>query len=81
MIEDGNEHDIVATSIVTSSKPSATSCSCQIHAYFSHEKKPIHLLNLDPFPKESHETEVEYKVVTPSIFSSSESLEFFVMLH
>ena len=42
---------------------------------------PTHLLKLDLFPKESQETEVESMVVTPSVFSSSESLEFFTIVH
>jgi len=38
-------------------------------------------VNLDLFPKESQETEVESIVVTPSISSSNESLELFAMVH
>ena len=38
-------------------------------------------MNLDLFPKESQETEVESIVVTPSISSSNESLELFAMVH
>ena len=41
----------------------------------------VHLLNLNPFSKESQEIEVELIVVAPSVSSSSESLEFFVMVH
>jgi len=54
---------------------------CQTHTYFSHEEKSVHLLNLDPFPKESLKTEVESIVVTPNVFSSNESLEFFAVIH
>jgi len=60
MIEDGIEHETVVASVITSNKPSE-SChiDCQIHTYFSHEKKSTHLLKLNLFPKESQETEVE----------------------
>ena len=54
---------------------------CQIHTSFSYEKKPVHLLNLDPFSKESRETEIASIVVTPTISFSSESLDFFAMVH
>jgi len=83
MIEDMIEHETVATNIVTSSKPLDSSrADCQIHTYFSHEeKKPVHLLNLDSFPKESPEIEVESIVVTSSISSFSESLELFAIVH
>ena len=54
VIEDGIEYETVTTSVVTSSESlESPRVNCQIHTYFSHEKKPIHLLNLDPFPKES----------------------------
>ena len=36
---------------------------------------------MDPFPKESRETKVESIVITSSISSSSESLDFFAMVH
>jgi len=82
MIEDAIEHETVATSVITSSKPLEFSrADYQIHIYFSHEKMPTHLLKLDLFPKESQETEVKYMVITPSVFSSSESLEFFTIVH
>ena len=55
---------------------------CQIHTYFSYEeKKLVHLLNLDPFSKESRETEIASIVVTPTISFSSESLVFFAMVY
>jgi len=38
-------------------------------------------LHLDPFPKESQEIDVESIVVTPSVSSSSKSLEFYAMVH
>jgi len=52
-MEDGIKHETVVTSVVTSSKPSEPPrANCQIHTYFSHEKL-VHLLNSDPFPKDS----------------------------
>jgi len=51
MIEDEIKHEIVATSVVTSSKPSESHhADCQIHGCFSHEKS-VHLLYLDFFPE------------------------------
>ena len=82
MIEDGIEHETVVASVITSNKPSE-SChiDCQIHTYFSHEKKSTHLLKLNLFPKKSQETEVEFIVVTPNVSSSNGSLEFFAIFH
>ena len=76
-IEDEIEHKIVVTSVVISTKPSKSHrADCQIHTYFLHkEKKPVHLLNLNPFPKESQEIEIKFIVITPNISSSSKLLE------
>jgi len=54
-----------------------------ILTYSSHEdKKPVHILNLDSFSKESQErNRGESIVIIPSVFFSSESLELFVMVH
>ena len=73
IIEDGIEH-----SIITSNKPSESSCTdCQVYTYFSHERRSrFYLLNLDSFPKESHETEVESIMITPSVSSFSGCLNF-----
>ena len=52
---------------------------CEIHTYFSlEEKKPVHLLKLNPFPIDGQETEIESTVVTLKIFSFSKSLECFL---
>lgn len=68
MIEQGIEHKMVVTSVVFSGNPSDSSLQdYQVHAYFGHVKKPINLLNLDPFPKENLEIKVEYIAVTPRV--------------
>jgi len=61
MIEDGIEHEIVATIVVTSNKSfEPPRADCQItHTSRTRRKKPGYLLNLDLFPKENHETKVE----------------------
>jgi len=80
MLDDGIESETIASSIITSSKPSIPSCTadCQTHTYFSQEqKRPVHLLNLNPFSKESRVTDVNSIVVTPNVFFSlSKYLEF-----
>jgi len=83
MIEDVIEHEIVATIVVTSSKPlQSPRTDCQIHKYFSHEeKKSVHLLSLDLILKESQKREFESIMITLKVLSSSGSLEFFVMIH
>ena len=53
---------------------------------FSHEqKRPVHLLNLNPFSKESRVTDVNSIVVTPNVFFSlsdiwSSLLSFFILI-
>ena len=83
MIEDEIEHESVATGVVMTGKPSEFHrANCQFHTYFSHEDKQlVHLLNFDPILKESQEmTKVESIIDTHSVFSSCESLEFYIMI-
>jgi len=74
---------LLASSHLVSTKSSQFSrADCHIHIYFSHEKKkPVHLLHLDSFPKESQETDVVSIVVTPCVSSFSAPLEFVAIVH
>jgi len=67
MIEDIIEHEIVDTSVVTSSKPSEFSCAdCGMVApYFSSSSKSVKFFTM------LHQ-------VTPNVFSFSERLSYFV---
>jgi len=58
MIENKIEHETVIFSVVISYKPLEFPCAdYQVHTYFSQgKKKPVHLLDLDPFSKESLKT-------------------------
>ena len=70
IIEDEIEYEIVATSVITSSKSLESPCAeYHIQTYFSHEKKSVHFMNLDLFHKER---EIESIVITPTVSSFSE---------